>query len=80
MYPLDINHSDYVFGQNKIKTIYHFAAESHVDNSIKDCSEFISTNINGTIKLLTLAMKYEAEKFIHISTDEVYGSTRHFVL
>jgi len=74
LYPLDINHSDYVFEQNKIKTIYHFAAESHVDNSIKDCSEFVSTNINGTIKLLTLAMKYEVEKFIHISTDEVYGS------
>jgi len=63
--------------ENKIKTVYHFAAESHVDNSIKSCSEFINTNINGTVNLLNLSMKYNVEKFIHISTDEVYGSIEH---
>jgi dTDP-glucose 4,6-dehydratase len=65
---------DYVFSKHKIKTIFHLAAESHVDNSIKDCSEFIYSNIIGTVNLLNLAVKYEVEKFIHISTDEVYGS------
>jgi dTDP-glucose 4,6-dehydratase len=65
---------DYVFSRHKIKTIFHLAAESHVDNSIKDCSEFIHSNIIGTVNLLNLAVKYEVEKFIHISTDEVYGS------
>ena len=77
LYPLDINNSDYVFKENKIKTVYHFAAESHVDNSIKSCFEFINTNINGTVNLLNLSMKYNVEKFIHISTDEVYGSIEH---
>ena len=65
---------DYVFSKHKIKTIFHLAAESHVDNSIKDCSEFIYSNIIGTVNLLNLAVKYGVEKFIHISTDEVYGS------
>jgi dTDP-glucose 4,6-dehydratase len=65
---------DYVFSRHKIKTIFHFAAESHVDNSIKDCAPFIHTNVNGTVNLLNLALKYEVDKFIHISTDEVYGS------
>lgn len=63
-----------VFNKHKIKTIFHFAAESHVDNSIRDCSKFIHSNIEGTVNLLNLALKYEVEKFIHISTDEVYGS------
>jgi len=64
----------YVFDKHKIKTIFHFAAESHVDNSIKNCSEFIHTNIEGTVNLLNLAVKNGIEKFLHISTDEVYGS------
>ena len=65
---------DYIFSRHKIKTIFHFAAESHVDNSIKDCSPFIHSNIVGTVSLLDLALKHEVDKFIHISTDEVYGS------
>lgn len=65
---------DVIFSKNKIKTIFHFAAESHVDNSIKDCSPFIHTNISGTVNLLNLSLKYDIQKFIHISTDEVYGS------
>ena len=77
LYTLDIvskSDCNYVFSRHKIKTIFHFAAESHVDNSIKDCSPFIHTNVNGTVNLLNLSLKYDVEKFIHISTDEVYGS------
>lgn len=77
LYTIDIvdeNGCDRVFKEHKPSTIFHFAAESHVDNSIQDCSPFILTNINGTVNLLNLSMKYEVQKFIHISTDEVYGS------
>ena len=55
-------------------TVINFAAESHVDRSIIDSSEFIRTNIFGVKVLLDAAMKYGARKFIQISTDEVYGS------
>lgn len=65
---------DYIFSKHKINTVFHFAAESHVDNSIKDCTQFIHTNISGTVNLLNLSVKNNIEKFIHISTDEVYGS------
>jgi dTDP-glucose 4,6-dehydratase len=65
---------DTIFSKHKIKTVFHFAAESHVDNSIKDCSPFIHSNIVGTVSLLDLALKHEVDKFVHISTDEVYGS------
>ncbi|QDR82011.1 dTDP-glucose 4,6-dehydratase [Sporomusa termitida] len=63
--------------------IVHFAAESHVDRSIDGPDEFIKTNINGTFTLLEAARKYWRElsaegrnkfRFLHISTDEVYGS------
>ncbi len=54
--------------------IVHFAAESHVDNSIKDGKPFIQTNVEGTFNLLELARQSKTlKKFIHISTDEVYG-------
>lgn len=65
---------EFVFKKHKPRVVFHLAAESHVDNSIKDCSPFIHTNINGTVNLLNLSVKYEVEKFIHISTDEIYGS------
>jgi dTDP-glucose 4,6-dehydratase len=54
--------------------VMHLAAESHVDNSIKNCDPFIQSNIVGTVNLLQASVKYEVEKFLHISTDEVYGS------
>ena len=73
-YKCDINDCEHIFRKEKVKTIFHFAAESHVDRSIEDCSNFIHSNINGTVNLLNLAVKYDIEKFIHISTDEVYGS------
>lgn len=70
----DEHNCEFVFKKHKPSTVFHFAAESHVDNSIKDCREFIHTNILGTVNLLNLSLKYEVQKFIHISTDEVYGS------
>lgn len=63
-----------IFRKHKITTIFNFAAESHVDNSIKDCSEFVHTNVAGTANLLSCSVRHGIEKFIHISTDEVYGS------
>jgi dTDP-glucose 4,6-dehydratase len=54
--------------------LVNFAAESHVDNSIKDGKPFVKTNIEGTYNLLELARKNpKLEKFVQISTDEVYG-------
>lgn len=60
---------------NEIEYVVHFAAESHVDNSIDNSDPFIHTNINGTHNLLKCAVKYgKLKKFIHVSTDEVFGS------
>ena len=61
---------------NEIKFIVNFAAESHVDNSISNSSPFIHSNINGTHNLLTILHDYGVEKYLQISTDEVYGSLK----
>ena len=53
--------------------IIHFAAESHVDRSISDPSASIETNVKGTFVLLQVARKLGIKRFVHISTDEVYG-------
>ena len=63
-----------VFQKYRPRFIFHFAAESHVDNSIKDATPFVETNVTGTLNLLELSVMYKVEKFHHISTDEVYGS------
>jgi dTDP-glucose 4,6-dehydratase len=57
-----------------VDAIVHFAAESHVDRSITDPSAFVKTNVLGTHTLLEAARKHSGPKFIHISTDETYGS------
>jgi len=57
-----------------IEYVVHFAAESHVDNSILFPEKFISTNILGTHNLLEAAREYSIKKFLYVSTDEVYGS------
>jgi dTDP-glucose 4,6-dehydratase len=57
-----------------VDAIVHFAAESHVDRSITDPSAFVKTNVLGTHTLLEAARKHVVPKFIHISTDETYGS------
>ena len=54
--------------------IVHFAAESHVDRSISEPSAFVLTNVLGTQKLLQAAVECGVERFLHVSTDEVYGS------
>ncbi len=54
--------------------VVHFAAESHVDRSINSASEFVKTNVLGTQVLLDAAKAEGVEKFLYVSTDEVYGS------
>lgn len=67
-----------IFSQYEINGVIHFAAESHVDNSIKNPFVFTQTNVMGTHTLLETAKQIWGEgsknKFVHISTDEVYGS------
>ena len=77
---------EFIFEAYDIQGVIHFAAESHVDNSIKNPEIFMQTNVNGTFTLLDVAYKYwmskpfakkegyEACRFHHISTDEVYGT------
>ncbi|HCP35285.1 MAG: dTDP-glucose 4,6-dehydratase [SAR324 cluster bacterium] len=70
---------DEVFERYSIDAVIHLAAESHVDRSINDPSPFIETNINGTFHLLEVARKHwqddlKSHRFVHVSTDEVYGS------
>lgn len=77
---------EFIFCEYDITGVIHFAAESHVDNSIKNPGIFIQTNVNGTFTLIDVAYKYWMNKpfkyktkyqncrFHHISTDEVYGT------
>jgi dTDP-glucose 4,6-dehydratase len=58
-----------------VDAIINFAAESHVDRSIENSSEFIQTNVLGTQVLLDAAKNQKVAKFVQVSTDEVYGST-----
>tara|TARA_Y100001963_G_scaffold50198_1_gene70321 strand:+ start:318 stop:1250 length:933 start_codon:yes stop_codon:yes gene_type:complete len=74
---VDIAHKDQLeraFRKYRPRFIFHFAAESHVDNSIEDATPFVETNVTGTLNLLELSLRYKVEKFHHISTDEVYGA------
>jgi dTDP-glucose 4,6-dehydratase len=64
-----------ILKKNRVDAIVHFAAESHVDRSIIDSSDFVRTNVTGTFNLLECARLHSIQKFMHISTDEVYGST-----
>jgi dTDP-glucose 4,6-dehydratase len=57
-----------------ITSIVHFAAESHVDRSIEDATAFLETNVTGTQVLIDFARAQGVERFVHVSTDEVYGS------
>ena len=73
----DIRDRDSLVSQIKaeqIDTIINFAAESHVDRSIESPLDFVRTNIEGTQVLLSVARELDIDKFIQISTDEVYGS------
>ncbi len=63
-----------VIQQRSINAIINFAAESHVDRSIESTFEFLHTNVMGTQNLLDSAKKYGLERFLQVSTDEVYGA------
>jgi len=77
---------EFIFNEYNIQGVIHFAAESHVDNSIKNPGVFVETNVNGTFTLIDVAYKkwmekpftfkeqYDGCRFHHISTDEVYGT------
>lgn len=65
-----------VFREHQIDAVVHFAAESHVDRSIEDASVFVRTNVLGTHVLLEAALSHGVGRFIHVSTDEVYGSIK----
>jgi dTDP-glucose 4,6-dehydratase len=70
----DKENLDVLFKNSRFDKVVHFAAESHVDNSISNPSVFLETNIFGTQNLLELSIKYGVSEFLHVSTDEVYGS------
>jgi len=57
-----------------VDSVVHFAAESHVDRSVRDASVFVETNVLGTQRLLDAALRSNLKRFVHVSTDEVYGS------
>src|SRR5437588_11446222 len=57
-----------------VQSVVHFAAESHVDRSIQDGGPFVRTNVLGTQVLLDCAREAGVDRFVHVSTDEVYGS------
>ncbi|MFY9916195.1 MAG: dTDP-glucose 4,6-dehydratase [Nocardioidaceae bacterium] len=57
-----------------VDAVVHFAAESHVDRSILGAADFVMTNVVGTQTLLDSALQHGIERFVHVSTDEVYGS------
>ena len=57
-----------------VDAVVHFAAESHVDRSVRDSGIFVETNVLGTQRLLDAALRNSLERFVHVSTDEVYGS------
>lgn len=63
-----------IFEKEGFDTVFHLAAESHVDRSINSAADFIETNVLGTEVLLESALATKVKKFLHISTDEVYGS------
>src|SRR5574341_604831 len=63
-----------VLTTHRVETIVHFAAETHVDRSILGADDFIRTNVQGTRVLLDAARKAGIQRFLHISTDEVYGT------
>jgi len=69
----DENLVNELFSGEKPDAIIHFAAESHVDRSIHGSLDFVQTNVMGTRVMLDAAKNYKIERFIYISTDEVYG-------
>jgi dTDP-glucose 4,6-dehydratase len=69
----DIEFVDKLFDDEQFDLVVNFAAESHVDNSIKNPGVFVKTNIEGTRVLLDASRKYNVKRYHQVSTDEVYG-------
>lgn len=63
-----------ILRKHEVDVVVNFAAGTHVDRSILEAGSFILTDVYGTYILLDASRKYDAEKFVQISTDEVYGS------
>ena len=63
-----------VFASHRPELVVHFAAESHVDRSVLDATAFVRTNVIGTQVLLDQSRAHGVQRFVHVSTDEVYGS------
>lgn len=63
----------HLFSEEQYHYVVHFAAESHVDRSITDPGIFVTTNVIGTQNLLDASREFGIKKFVHVSTDEVYG-------
>ncbi len=72
----NFGHLESLYHDHEPHITFHFAAESHVDNSIRGDDVFLDTNINGTHNILKCIRKYGG-KLVHVSTDEVYGSLGH---
>lgn len=70
------NRSDVEKAIKSCKIVFNFAAETHVDRSIREAGIFVKTDVLGTYTLLEAARKYGIERFVQISTDEVYGSIK----
>lgn len=70
----DVERMEQIFEAEKPDAVVHFAAESHVDRSIHSPAPVIQTNFNGTFALLEAARRNKIARFVHVSTDEVYGS------
>ena len=70
----DVNIFGEINQQERFDVLLHLAAESHVDNSIKNPTVFANTNVIGTINMLNLAKQLRIHRFVQVSTDEVYGS------
>ena len=76
---VDMEFINRLFAKEQPEAVIHLAAESHVDRSITNPSEFVMTNVVGTVNLLNAARNcwkghYDKTRFYHVSTDEVYGT------
>jgi dTDP-glucose 4,6-dehydratase len=70
----DVKAMSELFAREKPDAVVHFAAESHVDRSVLDATAFVQTNVIGTQVLLDQSRHNDVQRFVHVSTDEVYGS------
>lgn len=71
---VDLDRLRALFDQQQFELVFHLAAESHVDRSIHNAAAFVQTNVVGTYNLIECARRVKSDRFVHISTDEVYGA------